>query len=145
MLLTERKGDLFKDAEEGAALAHCISEDCRMGKGIAAIFKKNYGGVSELLKQVRDGKKTGTAAVLRRDERLVFYLITKRIYSDKPTYESLESSLMDMKNELLTAGVTKLAIPKLGCGLDGLNWHQVKAIIERVFEDTDVDVVVYLL
>lgn len=54
MPITEIKGDLFA-AEPGAALAHCISEDCRMGKGIAAIFKKNYGGVAELLKQVKDG------------------------------------------------------------------------------------------
>lgn len=43
---------------------------------------------------IDSGKKTGTAAVLHRDGRLVFYLITKRIYSDKPTYKSLESSLM---------------------------------------------------
>ena len=55
MSLTEKKGDLFKDSEESAALAHCISEDCRMGKGIAVLFKNKFGGVSELLKQVKEG------------------------------------------------------------------------------------------
>lgn len=50
-----------------------------------------------------------------------------------------------MKNQLLDAGVSKLAIPKLGCGLDGLNWSEAKLMIEEVFNDTEIDVVVYVL
>uniref|UniRef100_A0A3B3VCY6 Macro domain-containing protein n=1 Tax=Poecilia latipinna TaxID=48699 RepID=A0A3B3VCY6_9TELE len=33
------------------SLAHCISEDCRMGAGIAVMFKKKFGRVSELKEQ----------------------------------------------------------------------------------------------
>ena len=40
-------GDLFScPADE--ALAHCISEDCRMGAGVAAAFRRRFGGVAEL-------------------------------------------------------------------------------------------------
>ncbi|KAA0706994.1 O-acetyl-ADP-ribose deacetylase 1 [Triplophysa tibetana] len=43
-------GDLFTCSVTDA-LAHCISEDCRMGKGIAVLFKRKFGGVEELLAQ----------------------------------------------------------------------------------------------
>ena len=32
-------------------MAHCVSEDMHMGKGIAVLFKKKFGGVEELRKQ----------------------------------------------------------------------------------------------
>ncbi|XP_042656236.1 ADP-ribose glycohydrolase OARD1 isoform X2 [Tyto alba] len=44
------KGDLFS-CPPTDSLAHCISEDCRMGAGIAVLFKKKFGGVQELLDQ----------------------------------------------------------------------------------------------
>lgn len=43
-------GDLFSCPED-ESLAHCISEDCRMGAGIAVIFKKKFNGVEELKQQ----------------------------------------------------------------------------------------------
>lgn len=36
----------------------------------------------------------------------------------------------------------KLAMPRIGCGLDKLEWSKVKAIIEEVFADTDVEILV---
>ncbi|PNI77190.1 OARD1 isoform 1, partial [Pan troglodytes] len=49
-----------------------ISEDCRMGAGIAVLFKKKFGGVQELLNQQ---KKSGEVAVLKRDGRYIYYLV----------------------------------------------------------------------
>lgn len=43
-------GDLFTCGED-EALAHCISEDCRMGKGIAVMFKNKFRGEEELREQ----------------------------------------------------------------------------------------------
>nr|XP_037861994.1 ADP-ribose glycohydrolase OARD1 isoform X3 [Chlorocebus sabaeus] len=48
--ITYVKGDLFA-CPKTDSLAHCISEDCRMGAGIAVLFKKKFGGVQELLNQ----------------------------------------------------------------------------------------------
>jgi len=44
------RGDLFT-CPSTDALAHCISEDCRMGAGIAVLFKKHFHGEEELLAQ----------------------------------------------------------------------------------------------
>ena len=47
---SEVKGDLFA-CPATASLAHCVSEDMHMGKGIASLFKKQFGGVAELRTQ----------------------------------------------------------------------------------------------
>ncbi|XP_037553261.1 ADP-ribose glycohydrolase OARD1, partial [Nematolebias whitei] len=87
-------GDLFSCPADDA-LAHCISEDCRMGAGIAVMFKQRFGGVSELKEQK---KFLGQCAVLERGRRFVYYLITKKKATQRPTYNSLQQSLEDMKS-----------------------------------------------
>jgi hypothetical protein len=47
-----------------------------------------------------------------------------------------------MKEQCEEWDITKLAIPYIGCGLDRLNWDEVKDVIEDVFEDTDVEILV---
>ena len=48
MSLTEVHGDLFTSTD---CLMHCVSQDLHMSKGIAAEFKKRFGGVDELRQQ----------------------------------------------------------------------------------------------
>nr|XP_048301412.1 ADP-ribose glycohydrolase OARD1 isoform X2 [Myodes glareolus] len=117
--ITYVKGDLF-ECSKTDSLAHCISEDCRMGAGIAVLFKKKFGGVQELLNQQ---KKSGEVAVLKRDGRYIYYLITKKRASHKPTYENLQKSLEAMKSHCLKNGVTDLSMPRQGNGrLNWLDW-----------------------
>uniref|UniRef100_A0A8C9U6U1 O-acyl-ADP-ribose deacylase 1 n=1 Tax=Scleropages formosus TaxID=113540 RepID=A0A8C9U6U1_SCLFO len=133
------KGDLFT-CPPHEALAHCISEDCRMGAGIAVEFKKRFGGVEELKAQK---KRTGECAVLKRDSRVVYYLVTKRKASQKPTYDSLRRSLEAMRVHCIQNGVTSISMPRIGCGLDRLDWRQVSVMVEEVFRDTGVSITVY--
>ncbi|XP_061469205.1 ADP-ribose glycohydrolase OARD1-like [Rhineura floridana] len=135
------QGDLFT-CPGTDSLAHCISEDCHMSAGIAAIFKKKFGGVQELLNQK---KKTGDVAVLKRENRYVDYLITKNKYFHKPTYDNLRKSLEAMKIHCLNNAVTCISMPKIGCGLDRLNWSKVSTMLDEVFEDTDVSITIYTL
>ncbi|XP_072016064.1 ADP-ribose glycohydrolase OARD1-like [Amphiura filiformis] len=135
----EVKGDLFK-CPASHSLAHCISEDIRMGKGIATIFKKKFGGVEDLKKQ---GVKTGSVAVLKREGRFIYYLITKDKYWQKPTYDSLQSTLEAMVQHCESHNVRHLSMPCIGCGLDGLKWPTVTDVIKQVFKETDIKVTVY--
>lgn len=139
--VTERTGNLFS-CPDSESLAHCISADVRMGKGIAVSFKTKFGGVDELKSQ---GQKPGGVAILRRGNRHIYYLVTKEKYFNKPTYPSLQSSLQAMKGHCVSHGVTSLSMPTIGCGLDGLEWPKVRNIIEEVFQDTDINITVYSL
>lgn len=85
----------------------------------------------------------GGVAVLARQDRFVYYLITKEHYYDKPTYQTLSQSLEAMRNNILLEDVKHLAMPKIGCGLDGLQWSKVKDLIEEVFRDVDVEITVW--
>lgn len=50
LTFTEVKGDLF-GCPPHTSLAHCVSEDMAIGKGIATLFKRKFGGVGELKAQ----------------------------------------------------------------------------------------------
>ena len=75
----------------------------------------------------------------------VFNLVTKRKCYHKPTYASLRESLEDMIETIETLEIEKIAMPMIGCGLDKLDWDVVKEIIEDVFEDIDIEILVCYL
>lgn len=135
----EIEGDLFQ-CPDTSSLAHCVSKDLCMSKGIASIFKTKFGRVNELKRQA---KNVGECAVLQFPSRYIYYLITKEIYRHKPTYANLEASLVWMKEHCQTNGVKELCMPQIACGLDRLVWKQVSAIIQKVFANVDISITVY--
>ncbi|XP_070555663.1 ADP-ribose glycohydrolase OARD1-like [Ptychodera flava] len=141
MVFKEVKGDLFT-IPDTTCLAHCISEDCRMGKGIAKIFHKRFGGVQELLAQ---GVKPGGVAVLQRENRYIYYMVTKEKYWQHPTYQDVQSSLDALRNHCVKHDVRELAMPRIACGLDGLEWKKVSLMIRDTFKHCDISISVYTL
>merc|ERR1740123_2784350 len=135
------KGDLFS-APQSASLCHCVSQCLGMGKGIAVLFKRQFGGVDTLRRQKVE---VGGVGVLMRQNRFVYYLITKPRYFHKPTYETLSHSLENMKNHAMFNGVTAICMPKIGCGLDRLQWNRVEGIIKDTFKATNISITVYEL
>lgn len=43
----------------------------------------------------------------------------------------------------LKNNIDKLAIPRIGCGIDGLEWDKVSAVLQKVFGDQRVEITVY--
>lgn len=139
--LKEVNGDLFSCGEEDS-IAHCVSRDLHMGKGIAVLFKKKFGGIEELSAQ---DKGIGEVAILKRGKRFIYYLITKENYWHKPTYDSLRKTLEELKKHIIANQVKRLSIPKLGCGLDRLLWPKVKQMLKEIFQETDLQITTYFL
>ncbi|XP_034651837.1 ADP-ribose glycohydrolase OARD1-like, partial [Drosophila subobscura] len=111
------------------SLAHCVGADLAMGAGIAVKFKEVYGKVDELRAQKA---ASGDVAVLKDNESW-----------GKPTYESLQSSLEQMREHMRKNIVKQLAIPRIGCGIDGLEWDKVSGVLEYVFGQEQLEIVVY--
>ena len=144
-MITEVQGDLFS-APQGYYLAHCISGDFALGAGIAKKFDEIYNMRFKLFKNfpLTDGERYGYVGnALLVDN--VFNLVTKPRCYHKPTYDTLYDTLVDMKKYCDNLCIDKIAMPKIGCGLDRLNWDSVKETIEEVFDDEDIDIVVYSL
>lgn len=74
--------------------------------------------------------------------RYIYYLVTKQLSQEKPTYTDFWFSLQEMRNHVRENNVKKLAIPKIGCGLDRLDWNIVQHMIEFLFKDVEIDEVV---
>lgn len=132
-------GDLFTAS---TSLCHCVSADLRMSKGIAIKFKELYGNVEYLKSQ---NVSVGDVAILPYYDKYIYYLVTKSRASDKPTYESLHSSLVNMRNHMMTNNVSQISMPLIGCGLDGLDWNMVSKLLTNVFYGTNIDIVCYYL
>lgn len=139
MKYLEIRDDLFKYDKE-YYLVHCISRDFALGAGIAKEFDKRYSMREKLFLSYRYPKYQSCGNVILIDT--VFNLVTKNKYWHKPTLESLTSTLYDMKKLCEKNGVSKLAMPKIGCGLDKLNWEDVKQQIMCCFQDTDIEILV---
>ena len=77
-------------------------------------------------------------------KRYIYNLVTKERYCDKPNLSTLSKTLEAMKSHASMNGVSTIAIPKLGCGLDQMNWQIVK-LLRDIFAYADVQLVVYTL
>lgn len=145
MLLKGVNGDLF-NAPQGCYLAHCISGDYTLGAGIAKKFNEVYDMGYKLHKNfpIPTGERcanVGNALLVDN----VFNLVTKPCYYHKPTYETLYDTICDMKEQCEDLDVKRIAMPLIGCGLDKLDWGQVKETIKEVFDGMDIEITVYVL
>lgn len=131
--------DLFQ-VEQGYYLAHCISADFSLGAGIAKQFNEKYNMKHKLKNLYYDYEFKNEGNALLVDN--VFNLVTKNRCYDKPTYDTLAESLAEMREQMEDLEITKLAMPKIGCGLDRLAWDQVYQIIEDIFYDMDAEILI---
>lgn len=136
MNIIEEYGDLFELDFNKYYFAHCISSDAKMGKGIARDFDRIFNLKSRIgLSMIH---KYPTTMLVDN----VFNLITKEYYYNKPTYKSITQSIHIMKNYCMLMDIKYLAMPRIGSGLDKLDWNKVLDIIKEEFKDTNVNIVI---
>lgn len=82
-------------------------------------------------------------AFLRRGERYIYYMITKPLSKQKPKLYHVQQAIRSLRELCEQHNVTKLAMPLIGCGLDKLDWNEVRCSLEYEFQNTNIDVVVY--
>ena len=138
-VIIERSGDLLSSGE---SLAHCVSSDFHMNAGVARPIKHRFGGVRELLMQ---RKEVGEVAYLPREGRLIFYLVTKPRFFDRPTLSTLRLCLQELVVLCGRFRLKRLSVSRLGCGLDRLHWHEVREEMRQAFSSVDIVITVYYL
>lgn len=117
-------------------VAHSISNDWALGKGVAKLLDKEFG-----IKKYyyNNFEKTKVTNVFCTNIGFPLYnLITKEHFWDKPTYNSMINTLMNLKISIIENKLNnyELIMPKIGCGLDKLDWVIIKSIIENILLDT---------
>lgn len=144
MIYREEVRDLFSVPED-YYLAHCISADFGMGKGIVVEFNKRFDMKSKLQRKYPDYLNQYTHHRIGGDcilEGRVLNLITKERYFHKPTIITMRLALQKMKKICIENNITKIAMPTIGAGLDRLSWSAVSEQIRLIFDDTDIEILV---
>lgn len=146
MIYNDVQGNLFDLPKNEYVFAHCIAADLKWGAGIAPILISKEFDAESLCRYAKDGGDVvdqlfvGDILPIKCNKGIFVNLITKRLTFAKPTYNSLAESLNTLKNYMIDNNLTKLAMPRIGCGIDGLEWLKVEAIIKQIFENTEIEI-----
>lgn len=105
------------------------------------IVNYNFRSIFERIGELMDQRtNVGNVAYLQQNDRFIYYLISKELSSGKPTYKSITAAITKLRDYIVLHGVKKLAIPRIGCGLDKLEWYRVKNIIKYLFQGVGCEI-----
>lgn len=141
MIYKEIFGYSLFDCRTDYVLAHCVSKDFEMGKGIAQEFSRRNPEMKRIMRGIKN-RKVGDALTYFGPKHVVINLITKEKYNGKPTRETFNRTIVSLRNEMLARGFYKLALPLIGSGLDRLDWSETRMVIKDVFQDTPIQIFV---
>lgn len=129
------KGNLL--AAHAEALVNTVNTVGVMGKGIALMFKKAF---PDNFKAYEAACNTQTVRVghmfvveckgLMGDPRWIINFPTKEHWRYPSKIEWIETGLVDLRRLVIEKGIKSVAISALGCGNGGLNWPDVRLLIE---------------
>lgn len=140
-------GDILQS--EADALVNTVNCVGVMGRGIALQFKKAFPRNFEEYKLACDRGNVvpGQMFITERNAltapRFIVNFPTKRHWRGKSRIEDIESGLQALKRQINELGIKSIAIPPLGSGLGGLNWPDVREMIEASLSDVDAEVIVF--
>lgn len=121
-----------------------------MGKGIALMFKErfpeNFSAYEAACRagEVQVGRMFVQAGVELDGPRWIVNFPTKKHWRQPTQLEWIDSGLADLKLVIQAKKIRSIALPPLGCGNGGLDWHDVRPRIEAALGDlAGVEIVVY--
>src|SRR5882724_12954441 len=132
-----QQGDILRaNAEALVNTVNCVGV---MGRGIALQFRKEFPDNFKIYKTACDRKELQPGKMLVFDlnrlenPRLIINFPTKRHWKGKSLIEDIKIGLKALAEEIRQRNIHSVAIPPLGCGLGGLNWNDVRDLIEKEF------------
>lgn len=129
-------GNIFK-LQEISAYAHGCNCAGAMGKGIALQFKERYPQMYlEYKKLCKDNLfSLGDIFTYNSEYKTIFNLGTQKTWRTKADINAIEQAFTKMLLYASQNNIDKIALPKIGAGLGGLNWNDVKYMIEKISKD----------
>ena len=142
-----KTGDILQaDAESLVNTVNCVGI---MGRGIALQFKQAFPDnfkayeVACARKEIQPGRMFVTETGFLANPKYIINFPTKRHWRGKSRIEDIEAGLKALVDEIRKRGIRSIAVPPLGSGLGGLDWAEVRLLIEAALGDLDVQAVVF--
>ncbi|QBG87171.1 Appr-1-p processing protein [Xanthomonas oryzae] len=146
-MITFTQGNLLQARVE--ALVNTVNTVGVMGKGIALMFKERFNenflryAAACKAKQVRTGKMFVTEANELNGPRWIINFPTKQHWRGDSRIEWIAEGLQDLRFFLIENNVKSIAIPPLGAGNGGLDWADVRPLIEESLTGLDTKILVF--
>lgn len=148
-MIVFRTGDLFED-KGVQAYAHGVNCAGVMRSGIAVEFARRYPLMYELYKsRCEKGKHKSGDCLLFYVQGVdgvpsVFNLFTQIAPArGSASYTALRLALREMRRMADEHGIVTTAMPRVGCGLGGLLWPVVHALIIEEMSDWSGTLYIY--
>lgn len=133
------KGDVTLATQQ--LIAHGCNCSGGFGSGVAGAIKQKYPAVREAY-FTHSPKTLGTCQYFEHAGKIWVNAFTQQSYGyDGKQYADLTAvgyCLADIADYMEKNGYTTIAMPKIGCGLGGLNWDQVSILVENLLVDYEV-------
>ena len=117
-----------------------------MGKGLALEFKLKYPDMFKTYQEVCKAKelRLGRPMYVRGADKSIVLFPTKYHWKEKSETNAIKNGLEVFSRGYKKLGIKSIAFPKLGCGLGGLDWAEVKPLMEQYLSNLDIEVEIYI-
>lgn len=117
-----------------------------MGKGIALEYSYRYPKLLSEYKEKCNNKEIlpGHVYYFKAEDKYIVNVSTKNDYKYPSKIEWIENALIEFKNSYKLYAFKSIAFPLLGCGNGGLDFKQVKILMEKYLSDLDIEVYICL-
>jgi O-acetyl-ADP-ribose deacetylase (regulator of RNase III) len=138
------EGDLFNYPNLDA-IAHGCNCAGAMGKGIALEFKNRFPDMYQVYREHCLNGKFGLCDVFvwKKGSIVIFNLGTQQTWRSKATLIAITESVHKIMQLAHNMGLHRIGIPRIGAGLGGLDWDDVKQILTQIANEYDLELVVF--
>ena len=133
--LIERRGDLFKSGLH--VLAHGVNCRGAMGAGIAIKFREMFPVMYSQYRDMCLHGQLNPGSIMPWDQEsgwLIYNLATQPYPGPSASLESVGHCIAAMLKDSCHRSVSVIGMPRVGAGLGGLQWGDVKEVIEAELE-----------
>jgi len=139
-------GSIFES--EAGALVNPVNTQGVCGAGLALEFKKrypeNYKDYVNLCNITKCFPGTVTSGFWESGKWIINFF-TKDHFKDVSKIEWIDGGLKMLSDNAIWHHYNTIALPALGCGLGGLDWHDVRDLVLKYFDKGDgIKVELYL-
>ncbi|MDP9406442.1 MAG: macro domain-containing protein [Actinomycetota bacterium] len=144
MSYREVTGDLFDLGLP--AIGHGCNCRGSMRGGIARDFRARWPDMYEEYRRRCESREFRLGGFFRWDavDVVVYNLATQQSGGADAQLDAVESSLRGALADAASLGLTALGVPKLGAGIGGLAWRDVRAVLREAGEASPVELVAVL-
>ena len=146
-MIKYKNGNIFdEDVEAIVNTVNCVGV---MGRGLALQYKKTFpDNFKAYLIACKNGEVIpGKMYVYNTGQifnpKYIINFPTKRHWKAKSKIEDISNGLDDLVRVIREYNIKSIAIPPLGSGLGGLNWKDVKDLINQRLSHIDCNIIVF--